>query len=271
MPILIDGHVHIYPVFSIDRFFDAAWSNFNRAAAENGLSRNSTYVLALAESKENDAFTRFQQQTDSSSSLTFLSTDEPESLIACKGEMKLVLVAGRQVISKENLELLSLLSTTRIEDHTLSLAKLAQTVVDNGGLPVLPWGAGKWWGKRGRVITNLLNSNRDYPLFVGDNGNRPAFWPEPAPLRQAQEMQIPLLSGSDPLPLSSHLNKPGSSGVFIADGELSEDRPAALLRELLSSSNKLVSFGHRAGGLQFIIDQFRVNLRKHFSSKPVNK
>jgi len=272
MPILIDGHVHIYPVFPIDRFLDAAWHNFTRAAVENDLSHDATYVLALTENKGNDVFARLKQQADSSSSsFNFFSTGEPESLIASKGEIKLILIAGRQIISKENLELLSLLSTAKIEDHTLSLAELAATVAENGGLPVLPWGVGKWWGARGKVIGNLLNSSRDFPLFVGDNGNRPSFWPMPALLRHSQNMHIPLLSGSDPLPLSSHLNRPGSSGIIIPEGEVSDDQPAASLRRLLTGKNEAISFGRRAGTLQFIIDQFKVNLQKQLSTKLVNK
>ncbi len=278
MPILIDSHVHIQPDFPIDRFLDAAWDNFTRIADRNEISANLSYVLALTEGNGIDFFTSLKQQSHFpgdgapdiavSSVYEFFQTAEPDSLIARKGERTIVLVAGRQIISKENIELLSLLCSFKIEDNTLSLADLAKTVVDKGGLPVLPWGVGKWWGARGRVVADLLHSVIDFPLFLGDNGNRPTFWPEPALLRQSRDMQIPVLSGSDPLPLASHLMRPGSYGVLLPDGELSKDYPVASLHKMLISGKEITGFGSRAGSLQFIIDQLRVNLRKQFARRP---
>ena len=228
-------------------------------------------VLALTESKGCDVFGEFAEDAillendskglSSASSWRFYRTSESESLIVCKGEAKLVLIAGRQIISKESVELLSLFCSLKVEDRTLSLAELAQLVADKGGLPVLPWGVGKWWGARGRVVSGLMNSNVIYPFFLADSGNRPTFWPKPALLRQACDMQIPVLSGSDPLPIASHEIRPGSSGVVLADSELSREYPGAYLRKLLVSKKEIVSFGGRTGSLPFIIDQLRMNLR----------
>jgi hypothetical protein len=278
MPILIDSHVHIHPDFPVDRFLDAAWDNFTRIADRNEMSGNLSYVLALTEGNGIDIFTSLKQQSrlpgDGAPGLAvstvyeFFQTAEPDSLIARRGERTIVLVAGRQIIRKENIELLSLLCSFKIEDKTLSLADLAKTVVDKGGLPVLPWGVGKWWGARGRVVAALLHSAIDFPLFLGDNGNRPTFWPEPALLRQSRDMQIPVLSGSDPLPLASHLMRSGSYGVLLPDGELFKDYPVASLHKMLISGKEITGFGSRAGSLQFIIDQLRVNLRKRFARRP---
>jgi hypothetical protein len=271
MAILIDSHIHIYPGFSVDHFLDAAWDNFNTAVGEAGLFNDTDYVLALTEGKGCDVFSELKEETifpenDSggfvdSSSFSFYRTAESETLVARKGEARIVLIAGRQIISRENIEVLSLFNSIKEEDRTLSLTDLAQVIADKGGLPVLPWGAGKWWGERGRAVADLIHSNYDYPLFLADNGNRPSFWPEPALLRQAREIQIPILSGSDPLPLTSHVNRPGSSGVVLPDGELSRERPAACLSKLLVSEKEIVRFGGRMGSLSFIIDQLQINVR----------
>ncbi len=276
MPILIDSHIHIYPGFSVDRFLDAAWDNFNRAAGEAGLLNVTDYVLLLTEGKDSDVFSELKEEAISpenysghiadSSSFSFLRTAEPESLVACKDKVRIVLIAGRQIISLENIEVLSLFSSIKVEDRTLSLTDLAQFIADQDGLPVLPWGVGKWWGTRGKVVTDFIHSSYDHPLFLADNGNRPAFWLEPALLRQARNMGIPILSGSDPLPLASHVNRPGCCGVVLPDGELSNEYPAECMRKLLVSEKKIVLFGDRRGSLQFTIDQLRINLWNRIKS-----
>ncbi len=275
MPIFIDGHVHIYPEFPVDQFLAAAWDNFSRIADSSKISSDLHYVLVLTEGQGFDFFTRFKQQAvplndavgerDLSSSWSFYRTDEPDSLIARKGKASMVIVAGRQIISRENIELLSLLSSFKVEDHTLSLEDLAKTIAADGGLPVVPWGVGKWLGARGKVVESLLHSRRDYPLFLGDNGNRPSFWPESVLISQARDLHVPILSGSDPLPLISHLSRPGSSGAFLRQGKLSMKHPAASLSRLLINEKDIAGFFNCTGPFQFVIDQLRINLRKQSS------
>jgi len=275
MPVFIDGHVHIYPVFSVDQFLTAAWMNFSRVAAAGKITGRPQYVLALSEGEGFDVFRRFKQQAvssdedfegDNGSSLfNFYRTEEEDSLIARKGDACMVIVAGRQIISRENLELLSLFSSSPVKDRTLSLADLAAVVTANRGLPVIPWGAGKWLGVRGRVVGSLLDSKSDYPLFLGDNGNRPVFWPEDALLRRARHLRVPILSGSDPLPLASHVKRPGSFGGFIRQGELSLQHPIASLRQLLSGEPDITAFGSYVGSCQFIVEQLRINIGKRLS------
>lgn len=272
MPIYIDGHVHIYPEFPIDQFLEAAWRNFVRVGDSSGISGNQHYVLALTEGKGVDVFAEFKQQAvpvedgleeqGLSSSWSFYRTGEPDSLIARKGKASLVLVAGQQIISRENIEFLSLISPFKVEDHTLNLADLARAIAGNGGLPIIPWGVGKWLGARGKVVESLLHSSRDYILFLGDNGNRPAFWPESSLIRQARDLHCPILSGSDPLPLISHLTRPGSFGGLLRQAELSMQHPAASLRELLIDEKDITGFGGCTGFFQFVIDQLRIKIRK---------
>lgn len=279
MSIFIDSHVHIHPEFDLDRFFSAALDNFSRAAVLQDTSDNSRYILVLTEGGDSDVFSSLRQKAISfeevssrqseSDSFVFYKTAESNSLIVCKGSQSIILVAGRQLVSKENIELLSLFSSIKMKDKTLSLADLAQAVTDNNGLAVIPWGVGKWFGARGKVINNLLCSKLESPLFFGDNGNRPLLWPTPALLQRARDLGAPLLSGSDPLPLPSHVNRPASSGTVLLHGDLSMEYPAASLRKLLLTAKKdtleLKSFGRRIGFLQFLSDQLRINLGKRFS------
>jgi len=279
MPIFIDAHVHIHPDFSLKRFFSAALDNFSAAATKQGVHGNSTYVLALTEGMDCDVFSRLQQQAISpedvsarqseSDSLVFHKTAEDNSLIVQKGSQNIFLIAGRQLISKDNIELLSLFNPLKIKDRTRNLTELAQTVTDNGGLAVVPWGVGKWLGTRGKVVESLLTSALEYPLSFGDNGNRPLLWPEPSLLKQAREAGVILLSGSDPLPLASHVERPASSGTFIHHENLSFQHPATSLKEILTTAMAdnlaLEPFGCRIGSFQFLRDQLWINLRKRMS------
>ncbi len=267
MSIFIDGHVHIHPQFSLDHFFAAAFDNFSKAAAKSSVPGNPLNFLALTEGRGSDVFSQlYQNDISLNDSFELQKTEEKVSLLVRRGEQTIILIAGRQLVSRENIELLSLFSSVNVEDKSLSLFDLAQTVTANNGLAVVPWGVGKWFGARGKVVAELLNSNHPFPLFYGDNGNRPLLWPEPNLLSRVKGIGNSLLSGSDPLPLVSHCLRPASFGSLLRHhGELSLEFPAASLKQLLTPSDpgtlQLESFGQRIGSLQFLRDQLRINLR----------
>lgn len=271
MAIFIDGHVHIYPVFDRDSFFLAAFDNFTVAVKEQQAAGENSFVLALTEGAGHDVFSELQhnakpfesrkQEEKSPGSIHIYTTMEPNSLLVCKGDLSLILIGGRQHVSKENIEILSLGSTKVCQDRSLSLAKLCSWVADSEGVVVLPWGVGKWFGRRGEVITTFLDTAHDYPLYVGDNGNRPTCWPAVSHFSLARQKNIPMLSGSDPLPLASHTGQAATSGSFLAEGTLSQSHPAASLRQELAKGPAIESFGKRVGPLRFCIDQLRLRMR----------
>jgi len=263
MTIIIDAHVHIYPEFSIDCFFEAGFRNFSKIGAGKGLSETSDYVLFLTEGGEHNVFGDLCKRAESDAlkaggGLCFLKTEESETIIVKKNSQCIYVFSGRQYVSNENVELLALFSKQHIEDKSLSLADLCQAVVNDGGIAVLPWGVGKWLGKRGAVVKNLIDSSCDIPIFLGDNGNRPLFWPTPSLLRYARKKQIPILSGSDPLPLLSHCNRVASSGTILLHGELSKVKPAASLRKQLNCIQDSIEFGSRMKGIRFLCDQLQL-------------
>ncbi len=144
------------------------------------------------------------------------------------------------------------------------MPELAQSVADNGGVVVLPWGVGKWFGTRGEVVKNFLDSAHDFPLFLGDNGNRPSFWPTPSLFGLANEKNILLLSGSDPLPLASHCSRVATSGTLLVDGKISKSYPAASLREQLKQVKHLKEYGYRFKPVRFFYDQLRITILNRF-------
>ena len=273
MAIFIDAHVHIYSEFNQEQFFSAAFDNFLRVAKRENLPDKGSYVLALTEGGDYDVFSslyesalspenRPEKQTNPDA-IIFYKTAEPNSLLVCKGEASIFLLAGRQHVSKENIEVLSLFSSVRFKDKTLSLADLAQSIAETDGLVVLPWGVGKWFGTRGEVVKRFLNAGHD-PLFIGDNGNRPSCWPTPSQFGYAHEKNILLLSGSDPLPLVSHCDRIATSGTLVLGGELSTIHPVGSLRKQLNQPGNLREFGDRLSSVRFLFDQLRINLFNRF-------
>lgn len=272
MAILIDAHVHIHSVFSIEEFFSSAWKNFSLAAEKNDISGSIDFVLALSEGAGCDVFSSLKKQAkplpeasnhpSSTTSWEIYRTVEPDSLIIRKDIASMYLVAGKQLVSKEKIEVLSLFSSIEIEDRSLSLQDLVLAVFDKGGLAVVPWGVGKWFGKRGKIVERLLTTKENSSLVAGDNGNRPAFWPFPTLLKTALDLGIPVLSGSDPLPLISHVSRPGSFGAILMEDELSSKTPIDSLRRIFANTHEITGFGNGVGPFQFIIDQLQVNLRK---------
>ena len=69
-PVLVDAHVHLYDCFPMARFFDAAYANFEKAAAGSLGCSSFQAVMVLADWARQDWFDR----------LTHLSTRSSEKI-----------------------------------------------------------------------------------------------------------------------------------------------------------------------------------------------
>lgn len=261
--IYVDAHVHIQEHFALDRFLTSARRNFSRQHHLTSPGRPGTFFLLLTEAKKCDRFTGLKKQAETAAGFTspggwrITATAERESLLAvCDDwpENRLFILAGRQIVTAERLEVLALATTAWVADH-LPLAETVAEVRRQPGLAVLPWGAGKWLGKRGRLVSAFLTSADPDRLFVGDNGGRPAFWPTPRPFITAAGRGIRLLPGSDPLPLADEELRVGAYGAMI-EGTCSSDLPAENLRTLLGVSGTVITpYGDRPSALSFFKTQ----------------
>jgi hypothetical protein len=177
-------------------------------------------------------------------------------------EVLLLIIAGRQVATHEGLEVLALATCRQFEDG-LSVLETLKQVRASGGLAVVPWGFGKWWGRRGTLLTDVLESGELDAL--GDNGGRPRILSEPRQFSMARSKGLPILPGSDPLPFPGQERRVGSFG-FVLEGMLSARTPARDLRRLLSARTRSV---WRFGSLQrigpFLSAQLRMQLRNRLS------
>jgi hypothetical protein len=166
----------------------------------------------------------------------------------------LLLVAGRQMATREGLEVLALGTADTLPDG-LPLPAAVAAAQAAGALPVIPWGFGKWWFYRGRLLRELLEATGREEVLLGDNGGRPSFAPRPKLFTLAESLGIPVLPGSDPLPMNRDWTRAGSYG-FVLGRDLSGDRPGddllGLLRRLEASPPVL---GRRIGPVRFMANQ----------------
>ncbi len=170
------------------------------------------------------------------------------------------LVAGRQIVTREGLEVLALGSIEPLADGG-SIEKTIETVRERPAIPVLPWGFGKWIGRRGRVIETLLEDSPPQRFFLGDNGGR-AGARRPEMFTLAEGLGFRVLPGSDPLPLRDQEQRVGAHGFELPAGD--PERPWESTRghidELPSSPP---STGSRVSWPVFARQQLSMLLRKH--------
>jgi hypothetical protein len=268
--ILIDAHVHIYDCFDLGGFFDSAYSNFQVHAARLGHADDFSGVLLLAETSADNWFQHLSDFADGSGlpggknagDWRFHRTNEFESLHAQDGrEGELFLIAGRQIVTREKLELLALATTEPVPDG-IPIKEAIERIREKNGISVIPWGLGKWMGKRGAVLDQGLETAGAFDFFLGDNRHRPIFLFIPSQFKLAQRKNIRNLPGSDPLPLKSELNKAGSFGFTISE-HLDPFKPAAHLKELiLAKPVEPNPFGKPAGPCEFFKGQVLLRLNK---------
>ena len=169
------------------------------------------------------------------------------------------IMAGRQIITVEGLELLALATDSAFEDG-LSISSALTAVREQEAIPVLPWAVGKWLGKRGKLLAGLLEAEKNSDLCLGDNSGRPIFWQNPLHFRQAKKSSMQLLPGTDPLPFTSDVGRVGSFG-FMMHGGLTESQPSTDLKQLLRDKEiQLAPFGRLESPLRFIASQIRLRI-----------
>jgi len=261
--LLIDTHVHVYDSFDADRFLDCAADYLAHESKRRAMAAPVAGTLMLSETSRDHFFERFIQSSPDSR-WSSRPTQEACSSIACReGRAMLILIAGRQIMTQENLEVLALGCPARFEDGQ-PIESIIHQVLDLDGLCVLPWGVGKWTGKRGRLIKQLIDSNIAKDIFLSDNANRLMASPMPPLLRYGQEREMKVLAGSDPLPMQSHVNRGGTYGVVL-DAPITLETPGADIgRAIRKLEHSPVHFGQRSGIDQFVVSQVAMQWRKRF-------
>ncbi|HEX9944579.1 MAG TPA: hypothetical protein VGG03_21420 [Thermoanaerobaculia bacterium] len=261
--LLIDAHVHFHPGFDRDAFLDAALDNFAWGAAELGIAPPFMGCLMLAERAGERCFLQWAQDEDGAhlGAWEFEPAADPAALIArrCTDGKRLLVVAGRQVRSREGLEVLGLATLEEFPDG-LSFRDALARVRWSDALTVIPWGFGKWWFYRGALIESVVRRAERPGICLGDNAGRPEVGGRPRLFREAEARGIPVLPGTDPLPLPGHADRAGTYGFLLEEG-FDERQPARSLRRALRSlSTPPRTYGRRRDLTAFCQDQIALRL-----------
>jgi hypothetical protein len=264
--ILADSHVHLHDCFEPERVLDSAGENFHRVAIQEFNQENFIGVLFLTEVEQANQFEWFRNQLINQQEIKFGKwtigqTQDNVSLLACSPDSnkKIILIAGHQIVTVENLEVLALLMNKKVKSG-LSLEETVEKIASAGGIPVLPWGVGKWIGNRGKVLQKFL-ANYDSSVFcLGDNGGRPIFWQRPSYFKQAEAKGLRILPGTDPLPLASEYDRPGSFG-FAIQGSISLESPGEDIKQiLLNAKIPIKAYGSLENPVRFVRNQVAIRL-----------
>jgi hypothetical protein len=251
MLLVTDMHVHFYPCFNISKSFDYAFSNLKKRAES---AHERALMLFLAERSDCHFFKLLKQENvqEILNPLWILNTKEENALIVSSpthGE--LFIIAGRQIATKERLEILSLTIDKNIPDG-LPIRETLQLVLESGGLAVLNWAPGKWFFKRGDIINELLQEFSPQQLFMGDTTLRCKGWGEPKIMKVGSTNGFRIIAGSDPFPLKGEERLIGTYGLNLM-GDFDPSYPISSIKDILLSDNAdMVRNGKRTNLWPFV-------------------
>jgi hypothetical protein len=258
--------VHFHGCFEEGPFLDAASTNLITDAVDSSMVHA---VICLTESSDADWFERLTkvgpETKFGSSQWQIRATREANSLLAIDSRgQKMAIIAGRQIVCGEGLEVLALGYGQSIDDGQ-PIRSVMQTVAGSSAVPVVPWGFGKWVGPRGTVVKGLL-CDPPCRFLLGDNGGRLAAGGEPVLFGEARERGIDILPGTDPFPFRWDSQRVGSFGIEW-DGGLDPGTPYQNFRSLvLSTDSAGIPFGRLETIPAFFRNQIAIQLKK-ISSK----
>src|SRR5215210_9035225 len=156
--ILLDAHVHLHRCFDPGRFLDSARANFRAAAQRTGRS-SSIGCLWLTDPPEERSFRRLSGSGVAGRAMgrwSLSPTGEATSLVALhESGDRIFLLAGRQIASRERFEVLALGTDLDLPSDQ-GLDQTIAGVRQSGAIAVIPWGFGKWWFGRGRMLAAVL-------------------------------------------------------------------------------------------------------------------
>jgi len=185
------------------------------------------------------------------------ASDGPAWILSREGELPLYVVAGRQMVTAERLEVLALTVDADLPDG-LPAAEAVGRTVDEGALPVLAWAPGKWFGGRGRIVRQLIDAAAPGELLIGDTSLRPTCWGEPLLMRRARRRGLRVLCGSDPLPFVGEERLAGTY-ANVLEAEFDPSRAVESIRRALRDPHLRVRRAGRRCGPWEVLRRLRQN------------
>ena len=245
MTIIVDTHVHIYPCYDYAAAIRSAVANLSRLAGEGS---DALKAVMLTERSDCSFWKNLSERgpVELGSGFAVEKVEDGGSIFIrhIPTNEDLLVFPGRQIVTSEKVEVLSVLSGTVVPDG-LPVRETLARVVDAGALAVLCWGFGKWTGIRGHLVRKVIEDFSSRCVFTGDTPLRCRPIPEPDIFRIGRARGHMTLAGSDPLPVAGEESMIGTYGVIVRE-TIGSDCPAAGLRmALLKQGCDMVTAGTR--------------------------
>jgi len=265
--LFVDGHVHIYPFMSIQSVLDAASRNGSRLR-DSSSTNYEVGVLLVADPVGVCGFDRLVRHgNDCSSEETghWLCEDCDERSVTFRQSSgtKIIAIRGQQLITHEGLEVLGIGYNAELPSG-LILAKMVERISAAGGLSIIAWGVGKWIGRRGRLVTDMIISETGRPdIMLADNGGRPWCWSRVPQFETAAERGMRVVAGTDPLPLKGEENRVGSYGFRMRVDQPAGQSIVDTFRNTLGNQDSIIqTIGEHMTIGGFVSNQLRLRLRR---------
>ncbi|MBI9070051.1 MAG: hypothetical protein JEY94_00540 [Melioribacteraceae bacterium] len=251
---LIDSHVHFQNCFTLETFLWNSYSNFKRNAEKIGSNKNFNSFLFLTDGYE-EGYKRILKSINrdlyySGNKISLIKSADEESINVKINDSNIYIIPGKQIITKENLEVL-VVGSNKTSSKKTDVYSTIRDLSKSGNLVILPLGIGKWLGKRGLIVDDIIK--KGLISFLGDNGGVSSFIKSPRQFESAKNLEIRILPGTDPLPIKSEIDRPGSFGFFLKECKIDKNKPfSSLLTCLKIPQKEIISYGHRISFLNLI-------------------
>ncbi len=259
----IDGHVHLYPIYNLKNAVESGVNNLKFYSKK--WTSSIIPVWLLVERSDANFFDQIYQSPNryEYDGATFKQgSDDLTNVVEKHNEPILYIFAGRQLVTKEGLEVLSLVSNLNVPDRHKSINDVIQLVKDSGGIVTLNWAPGKWFFNRGKVIARQIKEKSINQIFIGESTLRHTLWPEPKLVKRARKKGFPIIAGSDPLPFADEEKCIGCFG-FLIKGNFDPEKPAQSFRDLMNCNEKDVRIiGKRNDVFTFAKRQYKIMTEK---------
>jgi hypothetical protein len=263
LPIPVDAHVHFHRRNLVASTLDAAAGNFMQIA---GPLRPLQGVLLLAQAENEAVFEQLREMGRAGSWQLWALPGEPQTVVAESGGCRLAVVCGRQVQCAHGLEVLALGTVARFPEGK-EVSETLDAIRRVRAVGVIPWGFGKWTGRRGEIVKALLEKPPARGVFLGDNGGRLEAAGMPRLLRHALEHGFRILPGTDPFPFGDDHRRVGAFG-FRASIEPDPAAPWSGLREWLEGQTAgPPAYGRALGPWRFTFNQAWIQVRKRVGKR----
>jgi len=189
--IVVDAHVHLRNNYKIHRFIESLIKNFEDGFKYFENLKSGVGVLFVVDGSNEDGFEKLSRYFQSRSKkneqyrLQRQETTDQSIVLLVDEQFTIIIIAGSQIVAKEKIEILSV-GTPLPSLAGKEIKSTITKITEKGALPILPWGVGKWVGKRGRILEDLIKQPNLPRFFISDSGNRPKFWPKSSLFRIAK-------------------------------------------------------------------------------------